>query len=501
MKKTGVFIFAVLLSLALLTGCSNTETVITKIDDAKESKIGVMTGSTGEMVAVAKFPKAEIKRFDEAPDAVTAMKAGQIDAMITADSTASQIIKLNAELHQLPDNIQHEDLAIALKKNNKRLLVSLNKIIGELHNDGTLAEMKTRWLKADLSPYEEQAITLPQEGQPLKVGICATLEPFCFINEHGEISGHDGELSRIIAAKLNRPIKFYTMKFMALIPALQSGKVDLIISNMTATDERRKSVDFTQAYYIDSQVMLVRKQPATSAVAIPFFKDIANSFHSNIIHEQRYLLLWDGLKNTVLISIWSTIMGTLLGAVICFMRMSHKLSLNIPAKIYISILRGTPVLVLLMLTFYVVFASVDINPVIVAIIAFGLNFAAYAAEIFRTGIEGVDKGQSEAGISMGFSKLKTFIYIVLPQTVRRILPVYKGEFISLVKMTSIVGYVAVQDLTKASDIIRSRTFDAFFPLVMIAILYFLISWVLIQSLEYVERATDPKRKRERLRNA
>lgn len=193
-------------------------------------------------------------------------------------------------------------------------------------------------------------------------------------------------------------------------------------------------------------------------------------------------------------------MGTLLGGVICYMRMAKELALNIPAKIYISVMRGTPVLVLLMLTFYVVFASVDINPVIVSIIAFGLNFAAYAAEIFRTGIEGVDKGQSEAGIAMGFSKVKTFIYIILPQTIRRILPVYKGEFITLVKMTSIVGYVAVQDLTKASDIIRSRTFDAFFPLVMIAILYFLISWVLLQFLEYLERITDPKYKRARVRN-
>ncbi|MFZ2171365.1 MAG: amino acid ABC transporter permease, partial [Methylococcaceae bacterium] len=155
----------------------------------------------------------------------------------------------------------------------------------------------------------------------------------------------------------------------------------------------------------------------------------------------------------------------------------------------------------LMLIFYVVFASVDINPVLVAIIAFGMNFAAYVSEIFRTGIEGVDKGQTEAGIAMGFTKLKTFLFIVLPQTVQRILPVYKGEFISLVKMTSIVGYIAVQDLTKASDIIRSRTFDAFFPLIMIAILYFAISWILMQSLDYLERITDPKHKRRMVSKA
>ncbi|MBS1196600.1 MAG: polar amino acid transporter, inner rane subunit [Proteobacteria bacterium] len=223
-----------------------------------------------------------------------------------------------------------------------------------------------------------------------------------------------------------------------------------------------------------------------------WFRGIADSFHSNIILENRYLLIWDGLKTTVIISVFSTLFGTVLGGALCFMRMSQRRLVNLPASLYIAILRGTPVLVLLMLIFYVVFASINIDPVLVAIIAFGMNFGAYSAEIFRSGIQGIDKGQMEAGIALGFPRISAFIHIILPQTINRILPVFKGEFISLVKMTSIVGYIAVQDLTKASDIIRSRTFDAFFPLVMIAILYFLISWVLLQSLEYLERVTDPK---------
>ena len=148
-----------------------------------------------------------------------------------------------------------------------------------------------------------------------------------------------------------------------------------------------------------------------------------------------------------------------------------------------------------MLMFYVVFASVDVNPVLVSVIAFGMNFAAYVAEIYRAGINSIDKGQTEAGIAMGFTRVTTFLFIVLPQTVLRILPVYKGEFISLVKMTSVVGYIAVQDLTKASDIIRSRTFDAFFPLIMAAVLYLIISWLLTWALGYVEVSVDPKRKR------
>jgi polar amino acid transport system substrate-binding protein len=149
-------------------------------------------------------------------------------------------------------------------------------------------------------------------------------------------------------------------------------------------------------------------------------------------------------------------------------------------------MRGIPVLVVLMLIFYVVFASVNIDPVFVSVIAFGMNFAAYAAEIYRAGIESIDRGQTEAGVAMGFTKVQIFLDIILPQTVMRILPVYKGEFITLVKMTSIVGYIAVQDLTKASDIIRSRTFDAFFPIIMVAVLYFLISWTLMLLIDRLE---------------
>jgi polar amino acid transport system substrate-binding protein len=277
----------------------------------------------------------------------------------------------------------------------------------------------------------------------------------------------------------------------------------MISSSIFITEERKKLIDFSDPYYEEQTRVFALKSniaafgPSTAATRTKtgFFASVATSFRSNIIEERRYLLIWDGLKTTVLISIFSTIFGTLLGAVVCFMRMSRLRIFSGPAKLYISIIRGTPVLVLLMLIFYVVFASVNISPVLVAVVAFGMNFGAYVSEIFRTDIEGVDYGQSEAGIAMGFSRVQTFLYVVLPQTVRRILPVYKGEFISLVKMTSIVGYIAVQDLTKASDIIRSRTFDPFFPLIMVAVLYFVIAWVLLQALEYLERVTDPKYRR------
>lgn len=213
-------------------------------------------------------------------------------------------------------------------------------------------------------------------------------------------------------------------------------------------------------------------------------ESIISGFVNNMIVEDRYLLILEGLYTTIMITIVSVIFGIFLGSGICYLRMSSNKLMNKSAKIYVSILQGTPVLVLLMLIFYVVFASVNIEPRFVAIIAFGLNFAAYSSEIFRNGINSISRDQNEAGLSIGFSKYQSFIYIIFPQALKRIIPVLKGEIITLLKTTSIVGFIAVQDLTKASDLIRARTFDPFFPLLLIAVIYFLLSKILTNILDY-----------------
>ncbi len=206
------------------------------------------------------------------------------------------------------------------------------------------------------------------------------------------------------------------------------------------------------------------------------WQETTQAFINNLLIENRYQLILDGLKTTLAITAFATVAGTLLGGLICLLRMSRNRFASGFAKVYIDIMRGTPVLVLLMIMFYVVMAESNASGPFVAIVAFALNSAAYFSEILRTNIESIDKGQTEAGLSLGFSKTQTFLYFVLPPAVRNAIPVYLGEIITLLKSTSIVGYVAVMDMTKASDLIRSRTFDAFFPLILIALIYFLIAW-------------------------
>ena len=205
---------------------------------------------------------------------------------------------------------------------------------------------------------------------------------------------------------------------------------------------------------------------------------VIESFYNNLIAEDRYRMILDGLQVTLIITLCSVVLGTILGGLVCWMRMNRRAWLQHVAKVYIDLMRGTPVLVLLMLMFYVIMAPVNASGIVVAIVTFSMNTSAYISEMLRTAIQGIDRGQTEAGLALGFTQRQTFFKIVMPQVIKAVLPVYQGEVVSLLKGTSIVGYIAVTDMTRASDLIRSRTFDAFFPLILTAVIYFLMAWLI-----------------------
>lgn len=463
------------------------------LDDLNGKRIGVITGTAGEEAADERFPDGHIHDMENLVSATAALESNKIDALVYEKTTLTAIANQNPEFEVIDEPLKVVDVAVAVKKGNASLLNSVNQAIKELEDTGTLDDMKQRWF-ADGDLPDMPQLDLPDSQDVLKVGTEALMPPFEFIDSNNQFSGFDIELAQRIGKALGKKVVICDMNFTAIIPALEAGKIDLAISCFNITEERAQKVDFSIPYHTSENVALVRKTDGGSASNGGFFADLKDSFYNNIIQEQRYLLIFDGLKITVIISLFSFISGTLLGFLICLMSMAKNRVVKTIAHVYISILQGVPDLVLLMVIFYVVFAAVDINPVIVAIITFGMHFAAYVAEMLSAAIKTVDKGQREAGMAIGFTGWQAFIYIVLPQAIRRVLPVYKGEFITMVKMTSVVGYIAVADLTKASDIIRSRTFDAFFPLIMVAALYFAISWLLILVLDYIDRKTDPKRK-------
>ena len=216
-----------------------------------------------------------------------------------------------------------------------------------------------------------------------------------------------------------------------------------------------------------------------------------SAFYQNFIQDERWRYIVDGLGNTLKITLFAVVIGIALGFLVAVIRSTYEKThglrfLNLLCKIYLTVIRGTPVLIQLLIIYFVVFGSVKIDKVLVAVMAFGINSGAYVAEIFRSGIMSIDNGQFEAGRSLGFNYRQTMMYIIMPQAFKNVLPALCNEFIVLLKETSVAGYIAIQDLTKGADIIRSRTYDAFTPLIAVAMIYLglvlLFSW-LIQILE------------------
>ena len=215
-------------------------------------------------------------------------------------------------------------------------------------------------------------------------------------------------------------------------------------------------------------------------------------FYLNFIKDERWRYLTDGLKVTLIVTLFATLVGILIGFLIAIIRSTHDRTgkfkiLNAICQVYLTVIRGTPVVVQLLIIYFVIFGSVDINKVIVAILAFGINSGAYVAEICRAGIMSIDIGQLEAGRSIGFSYAQTMWYIILPQAFKNVLPALGNEFIVLLKETSVSGYIALQDLTKGGDIIRSRTYDAFFPLIGVAIIYLILVMAFTKLVSMLER--------------
>lgn len=221
-------------------------------------------------------------------------------------------------------------------------------------------------------------------------------------------------------------------------------------------------------------------------------QSLQDKFVLNFIKDDRWMYIADGLKVTLLVTFFAVLVGIVLGFLVAVVRSTYdktgKLKLlNLLCQVYLTVIRGTPVVVQLLIIYFVIFGSVNIDKIFVAVMAFGLNSGAYVAEIFRSGIMSIDGGQFEAGRSLGFNYVQTMRYIVMPQAFKNVLPALGNEFIVLLKETSVAGYIALQDLTKGGDIIRSRTYDAFMPLIAVAAIYLVMVLIFTKLVNMLER--------------
>lgn len=501
MKKKATILVCMLAALFIGCGSADNTKTISSIDDLEGSKIGVQLGTTGDIYA-SDYEGDEagttVERYNKITDAVQALKQGKIDCVIADEQPAIASVENEGSLVILDEPFALEEYAICIAKDNDELLEQVNGAIAELKEDGTLDSIISNYIGDDTKgkfPYESpEGVT--HENGTIVVATNATFKPYEYY-EGGEVVGIDMDIMHAIGDKLGMSIEIEDMEFDSIINAVSSHKADVGIAGMTMTEERAKSINFSTSYITSKQVMIVK-----DANAAADGQTFTEKLYANFVKDGRYQYLLTGLRNTLLIALCAVIIGVMIGFFVAIIRVSYDKTgahviLNGICKVYLTIIRGTPMMVQLLIIYYVVFKSVNVSKVLVAIIAFAINSGAYVAEIMRGGIMSIDNGQMEAGRSLGLSHKQTMTAIILPQAIKNVLPALANEFIMLIKETSICGYIGLTDLTRGGDIIRSQTYEAFLPLVAVAFVYLIIVELLTvlvgkweKSLRKTERKAD-----------
>ena len=359
--------------------------------------------------------------------------------------------------------------------------------------DGTLDDMYERWVvQAD---YTMPEIDMPEHPEyHLRVGTTGTVMPYSYF-VGTELYGYDIELAYRFAAWLGADIEFKIYDFGGIVTAAAAGDVDCIMSNLYRTEENEKQIPFSDSIF-DVAITAMVQDTGTMVQNGSFWSSVADSFEKTFLRENRWKLFLQGIGTTLLITVLSILFGTLLGFIVFMLCRNGNPVANTITRFFVWLVRGMPAVVLLMILYYVIFGNVAISGTAVSVTGFTLVFAAGVYGTIKSGVNAIDPGQLEAAYSLGYTNRRAFYRVILPQAVPHFMPAYKSSITEIIKATAIVGYVAVQDLTKMGDIVRSRTYEAFFPLIAVAVIYFILAAVLTFIVNRVELHIDPKRRRE-----
>jgi polar amino acid transport system substrate-binding protein len=481
----------------LLASCGVKTETITSPDQLNKPgiQIGVATDTNESTVVEEVFPQAQIVYTKDLMASFASVAQGKIDAFVGNKLNMELAIYNGLKGVRLLDGSigQGNVCAVALSPRTEipNLKGRINEFLKQVKSDGTLDDMRARWIeKHDLAMPD-----IPEAQDPklhLIVGTTGLSEPFtCYVN--GELSGYDVELAKRFASWLGASIEFKVYDYEGIVPAAQGGDVDCIFANLYVTPERQEAIEFSDPTFIVDIGVMVRDANSEGGGIASFFSSMEESFEKTFLREDRWKLFAEGIATTLLIAILSILLGTLIGFAVYMICRKGNRAANAITRFCIWLIEGMPVVVLLMILYYVVFSEANISGVAVSVIAFTLIFAASAFNMLKAGVAAVGAGQMEAAYSLGYSDTKAFFKIILPQALRHVMPSYKVSIKSLIKATAVVGYVAVQDLTKMGDIVRSRTYEAFFPLIAIAVIYFILAALLIWIVNKIELRAIPGR--------
>jgi len=456
--------------------------------DFMEKHFAVMVGSVFDEIADRVFNASEKLYFNNVIDGLQAIKQGKADVMLLDNLVA--MVNLSDDpfkelaVTMVPLNELNFEYAVFSSK--QEVIDLYNLFLLEIKENGIYDEMVQRWFTDFDMAKKMPEFELSGQSGTLEVAINAAYPPFVYLGENGAWAGFDIEQFYRFALYLDMDISFTDMDFGALLPYTISGRSD-ISSSIYVTEERKQSVIFGDVSYVSKTVLVYKEDIGQSQEDGSFIEWLKAGIERNLITDNRWMMITDGLGVTMKIAFFAMLFGTVFGGFICFVLTRKNRFANWLGRLYCGLIHGTPIVVLLMITYYIIFGGTRISNVVIAVAAFTMVMGANVAQNLKGAIDTVDPVEIEAARSIGFPAFKAFLTVTLPQAVRRALPGYTNSFVELVKATAIVGYVAIQDMMRAADIIRSRTFDAFFPLLFVALIYLVITTACVQLFKLIMR--------------
>ena len=487
MKKS-IIGFVSALALLSCNGGQEHSIELQSEQDLAGLRVATLAGSCYEM-QLAPRKDITLQLFNSESDALQSLINGKADVVVEDEVVYNSTIRRDCGVKIALLGSQSFPTGFLFRKEDSDLAQAMTAVQHRMIEDGSMQELKDFWL-TDRFAEVGKFTPIPEEasGTPIRVATASDTAPLSF-RVDGEWYGMEIALLRELGKELHRPLEIKRFDAGSAILSLKSGLADVLCGGIFVTPEREEEFLFSEPYHSYHQAYFVMDREAKAGGA-RWMGGLKNSIRKNLIAENRWKYITKGLWETLKISFLAILLGTVLGVFLYAMARSRRNWLRSLAGAFNWFMAGIPELVLLLIMFYVVFAKVGLASDLVAAITFSLFFASGVSGIYATSLDAVPHGQTEAGLALGFTRAQTFFHIVLPQAVRRGLPLYKGQCISLLKGSSIVGYIAIQDLTRAGDIIRSRTFDALIPLAVVTILYFLLVWLLGLLIQLV----SPKKK-------
>ncbi len=464
--------------LLCLLSCTQREAPVLEIadeDGLAGLRVATSAGTCYDM-SLSKRDDIDLLLFNFDGDALQALLTAKADVMVQDETLLNSEIRSEYGVTIAGYGPERFPTAPMFHKEATSIVDTMNAVQCRMRQDGSLDSLKRFWLEEEYLT-DKSYLDLPQvEGEPFRVACVTNMAPISFMVGE-EWFGIEVSLARELAGALHKKAEFKLYDASSAMMAVKTGMADALIGGVFITPERQEEYLFAEPYHEYRPAFYVRDHSVKTEQA-SFWQSIRDSLDKNLVKEGRWKYIVSGLWETVKITLLSILLGSVLGIGLCAMTRSRRRWLRSAASLYNGFMAGIPMLVLLLILFYVIFAKSGLDPTTVAVIAFAFNFASGASDVYGTSLDAVPHGQTEGGLALGFTRLQTFTHIVLPQAVRRGLPLFQGQCVSLLKGTSIVGYIAIQDLTRAGDLIRSRTFDAFVPLLVVTVIYFVLAWLL-----------------------